>query len=310
VTPANAISTKDFTIGKTHLRAVFFDHPDAITNADEIVATLKSMVSAEGQIMHGLPTTQYKFLFDVNGPGGGLEHLNCTRIALPAGIPPPFLAPFAGHEAFHMWNVKRIRPFVLGPFDYIHPPVTRNLWFAEGVTEYYAYVASRRAGIMNEQQFLNHWKMVTRSFGRNPQRLKVSADDSSRRVWEAGNSSGYGISYYTKGELIGLCLDLKIRHVTQNRKSLDDVMRLLMSRNGLPKPGYGEDDIRNAVNEVAGTDLGAFYDLLARSTEEMPFAECLSYAGLTATCDPIADASADALALRKSWTAAFQPEVK
>src|SRR5439155_18282729 len=133
---------------------------------------------------------------------------------------------------------------------------------------------------------------------------------SSLRVWESGGSEGYGgLSYYHKGELIGLCLDLKIRGLTKNKSSLDVVMRDLMARHGLPKPGYPEDGIRDAVIRSAGPEMGPFYDLLARSTEEMPFTECLAYAGLSLWRDangfPLiaADAAStpEQIALRTSW---------
>src|SRR5205823_3213336 len=122
------------------------------------------------------------------------------------------------------------------------------------------------------EEFFRHWQRQIASLERNPARKRITADEASYRVWESGRSEGYGgLSYYDKGELIGLCLDLKIRHVTDNAKSLDDVMRLLLARHNPPKPGYGEDEIRAAVSEVAGVDLSAFYDLLARSTDPMPF---------------------------------------
>jgi len=169
------------------------------------------------------------------------------------------------------------------------------------VTEYYAHIATRRAGLRTEQEFFNHWKEAIGDYERNPERLKVSADEASLRVWEADNSSGFGLSYYDKGELIGLCLDLKIRSLTKNRRSLDDVLRLLMQNYGLPKPGYEENSLRDAINEIAGADLTDFYNSLARSTEEMPFAECLGYAGLDTNLAPLPTASAAQIALRKSW---------
>jgi predicted metalloprotease with PDZ domain len=101
-------------------------------------------------------------------------------------------------------------------------------------------------------------------------------------VFDANNSQGYGgLSYYTKGELVGLCLDLKIRQVTGGQRSLDDVMRALYAqvRHG-DGPGFGEDDIKNTVNRVSRHDLSDYYDLVARSTEELPFTECLGYVGL------------------------------
>ena len=299
--PQEELRTLEFTLnGKPH-RAVFFDQAKEIPDVKAYQPVLTAIAQAESKIMGGAPYDRYEWFFDAGGRGGGLEHLNSSRLSLRPSREPNRSADFIAHEFFHLWNVKRIRPAALGPFDYVHTPTTRNLWFAEGVTEYYAHVATRRAGLRTEREFYDHWKAAIEDFQRNPERLKISADDSSLRVWEADNSSGFGLSYYDKGELIGLCLDLKIRHVTGNRRSLDDVMRLLLARNGLPKPGYSEDGIRDAVNEIAGTDLTDFYNLLARSTQEMPFAECLEYAGLDLNFAPLPSASAAQTALRKLW---------
>jgi predicted metalloprotease with PDZ domain len=134
-----------------------------------------------------------------------------------------------------------------------------------------------------QDEYLKHVADTVALLQNNPARLKVSADASSLRVWEANNSSGFGgMSYYTKGELIGLCLDLKIRHETMGRSSLDDVMRALFAqvRHGAG-PGFEEDDIKKTVNHISGKDLSEFYDTVARSTDELPFEECLGYAGLS-----------------------------
>lgn len=293
--------TRSFKINDVDHEVVFFDHPERIRDPDAYLPMLQKVAEAEIKIMGVMPYKKYAFLFDVGGRGGGLEHLDCCRIAIFGGGSPRSVAPFVAHEFFHLWNVKRIRPNVLGPFDYIHPPITRNLWFCEGITEYYAHVATRRAGLMSDEEFLGHWRDMIEQFEEEPARRKVTADESSVRVWEAGNSTGYGISYYQKGELMGLLLDLKIRQVTQNARSLDDVMRYLFEKCNPPKPGYAEDDLRAAINTVAGEDLTGFYDLLARSTQELPYAQCLGYAGLDTQLRPLAKTTPAQIALRKSW---------
>ena len=153
----NAIKTAEFAVsGKPH-RVIFFDHTERIKNPDAYVAVLRARRRAETRIMGVTPYDRYEFCFDVDGMGGGLEHLNACRIALPSDAPPEALAGFFAHEFFHLWNVKRIRPRVLGPFDYVNPPKTRNLWFAEGVTEYYAAITLRRAGFELPDQFMKSW---------------------------------------------------------------------------------------------------------------------------------------------------------
>lgn len=298
----DALVTREFTLkGVTH-SIVLFGQPDSVPDPDAYVPILQKIAQAENTIMGVMPYARYDFLLDIGGVGGGLEHLNCCRIGFPGQ--PAYLGGLAAHEFFHLWNVKRIRPRVLGPFDYIHPPHTRNLWFCEGVTEYYAHIAMRRAGLTTPEDFQGHWRRAIEGLQSNPARLKVTADESSLRVWEADNSEGYGgLSYYQKGEMIGLCMDLAIRHATNNRSSLDTMMRLLMERHAPPKPGYGEDELRDVFSEVAGKDLSALYDRMARSTEEMPFKECLGYAGLDTDLNPLPDATPEQIALRKSWMA-------
>jgi predicted metalloprotease with PDZ domain len=234
-----------------------------------------------------VPFKRYVFMYrsaGTNSSGaGGLEHLGSTEIGL-RGIIDDRVRSVIAHEYFHAWNVKRIRPAVLGPFDYTKVPQTRNLWWSEGVTSYYGDLLSRRYDLNTDQEYFKHLADTITLLQHNPARLKISADESSLRVSDANNSQGFGgLSYYTKGELVGLCLDLKIREVTSGRKSLDDVMKRLYEQCGKGnKPGFGEDDIKKWVNKVAGKDLSAFYDRCVRSTEELPLTECLAAAGITA----------------------------
>ncbi len=296
------VAMRTFPCNGVSHHAVFYDMPGQDPDFDAFTPVLRRIVQAETRLMGGTPYPRYTFFFKMSGRGSGLEHSNACVIELWPGVTIREVAPLVAHEFFHLWNVKRIRPRVLGPFDYIHPPHTRNLWFVEGVTEYYAHVACLRAGLTSPSEFLEHYREAIEEMQRNPARLRVTADEASLRVWESGNSMGYGgLSYYAKGELIGLCLDLKIRHITDNRRSLDDLMRYLMAHYGAPKPGYGEDDLRAAVNAAAGQDLSAFYDRLARSTQEMPFAECLGYAGLDSRLAPRPDAMPPQAALRQHW---------
>ena len=296
----------DNTAGATY-RPVYFGVAQPLANVEATNKMLLQIARAETKIMGGATGKLYEFLLEVNGRGGGLEHLNACRLPFRPGGSVERFAPFVAHEFFHQWNVKRIRPRVLGPFNYEHPPRTRNLWFAEGVTDYYAYVAVRRAGLSTEDRFLAHWQRAIAALQRNPARLVVTADQASWRVWESGNSEGDGgLSYYEKGALIGLCLDLKIRHVTHNRRSLDDVMRALYKQCAPPNPGYDEDSLRDTINRVAELDLTEFYNLLARSTQEMPFAECLGYAGLDAELRPLPQVTPEQMTLRNQWMAQME----
>jgi predicted metalloprotease with PDZ domain len=275
---------EDFQAGGKPHRVVLYGQYEKIDRA-KLTAYCKRIAETETGFFGDAPFARYVFEFRTTaGPSrgaGGLEHLGSTEIGTVSDVNDRLRSVIA-HEYFHLWNVKRIRPFVLGPFNYVDPPHTANLWWSEGVTSYYGDLLSLRGGLNTRDEYLKHVGDTIGQLMNNPARLKVSADQSSLNVWEANNSQGYGgLSYYTERELIGLCLDLKIRRETAGRYSLDDVMRALWTqvRHG-EGPGFDEDDIKKTVNRVSGADLSEFYDRVARSTEELPFDECLGYAGL------------------------------
>jgi predicted metalloprotease with PDZ domain len=313
---AGDIVMREFLVeGRSHM-IVFFNRHQGL-DYDSVAPTLKKVIETESRTMGGVPYERYGFFLDCGGRGGGLEHLNSFRVPWGRGFRAVDAAGFFAHEFFHLWNVKRIRPAVLGPFDYVDPPKTRNLWFAEGVTSYYGSMSVYRAGFMDVQRLYDSFAGEIGSMQRNPNRLKVTADEASLRVWEAGNSEGFGgISYYQKGELIGLCLDLKLRAVTNGKSSLDHVMRDMLARYGMPKPGFPEDGIRDAVIRAGGESMGPFYDRLCRSTEEMPFSECLAGVGLrlaggmttrySISVDP--NETPPQARLRASWLAGSPPD--
>ncbi len=297
---------RTFEVERKPHRIVFFGQADQVRFADEYPEVCRRIVTAASKIMGGLKYPGYDFLMDVNGKGGGLEHGCCTRIGLGAGTHPKQIAALLAHEFFHNWNIKLIRPKVLGPFDYITPQPTGNIWFAEGVTEYYAHVVCRRAGLRSENEYLDHWRGQIAAFARNTAQTRVTAEEASRRVWETKFSQGFGgLSYYQKGELIGLCLDLKIRALTEGKKSLDDVMRELLKRHLPPKPGYDENGILEVINEITKTDLTAFYTLLTRTTKPLPFAECLAGLGMNSSLEMLPDATPEQKAMRRDWAKAF-----
>lgn len=270
--------------GKPHHVVMYGDY--STTDRAKLTDYCKRIADTEIEFFGVAPFHRYIFQFRcASGPGrgaGGLEHLGSTEISTVSQVEDRVRSVIA-HEYFHLWNVKRIRPFVLGPFNYVDPPHTANLWWSEGVTSYYGDLLSERGGLNSRDQYLKHLSDTIGLLQNNPARLTASADESSLRVWDANNSVGFGgLSYYTKGELVGLCLDLKIRQLTNGAHSLDDVMRALFAqvKQG-DGPGFQEDDIKKTVNRIAGADLSAFYDSVARSTDELPFAECLQYVGLS-----------------------------
>lgn len=227
-----------------------------------------------------IPYDRYKFLMDIGGFAAGLEHATSTRV----GIWSPDPDQHAGlifHEFFHAFNVKVIRPAVLGPFDYTKPAVTGSLWWLEGVTDYYASVLMTRAGFQTKAEFLQDFAQSYRSWQRNSNRLLVSADESSRRVWEGRGSQGYRISYYHKGRLIGFTLDLAIRFYSEGKHSLDDVCRALYDECRDGKPGFEEGRIRELCVKFGGNLVGSIYDTCVTSKDELPLSDIAQQCGLT-----------------------------
>jgi predicted metalloprotease with PDZ domain len=244
----------------------------------------------------------YTFLFHFApeiAAGDGMEHLNSTQIIIGQllsddGIDEALTD--AAHEFFHTWNVKRLRPAALGPFDYTKEDYTPSLWFAEGVTSYYSYVALRRAGIWSEAEFRKRLASEVQTFESEPGRKLMSAESSSFHAWfydrspqmQETNFANTTISYYNKGALLGMLLDLEIRARTGGSKSLDDVMRLMYERfygapaatYYLPGRGYEESDILQAVNEVSGSDFADFFRRYVQGTDPLPYGDALAKAGL------------------------------
>ncbi len=233
-----------------------------------------------------LPSRGYTFFFHI-GPyedqgGGGMEHRNSTAIAA-ASV--EAAAAIAAHEFFHVWNVKRIRPRTLEPVDYTKEQYTRALWFAEGVTSCYASFTLERSGLWSKRQFYDDLALQISDVQSRPAHTWQSAEDSSLDAWlekyDAYNTPDRSISYYDKGQILGVLLDLAIRDATDNRKSLDDVLRRMNEE--YAKKGKFYDDsngIRAAVEEVAGKSFGDFFGRYVSGTTEIPYNDFWSIAGL------------------------------
>ncbi|HVL39665.1 MAG TPA: PDZ domain-containing protein [Fimbriimonadaceae bacterium] len=232
------------------------------------------------KMMGGVPFKRYVYLVHLatGNFGGGLEHRASTVLAVPNSRPLD-MDSLVTHEFFHVWNVKHIRPKVLGPFDYTQPVRTRNLWFAEGVTDYYAQLHAYQSGLNDENWLLQQLTYQIRELQFSMNRTKLTLEDTSLRAWENGGFGVGDLSYYNKGLVVGLLFDAAIRSATNGQRSLDHVFRLMMPRHQLPKPGYEEEGVLKALNEVAGRDLSALYKAMVQSTEELPY-EVLKGIGL------------------------------
>lgn len=252
--------------------------------------SLKSIVEAGVDIIGDIPYKKYTFI--AIGPGrGGIEHLNNTTVSFDgSGINTEAgmnrIMVFLAHEYFHHYNVKRIRPLELGPFDYDRENRTNLLWVSEGLSVYYEYMIAKRAGLSNEQTLFKNFEKNINAVENNPGRLHQSLAQASYETWGDGpfgtqrKEAGKTISYYDKGPAVGLILDLAIRHETQNRKSLDDVMRFLY-RHYYKKlqRGFTDAEFQQACETVAGASLSSVFEYVY-TTKELDYNTYLSYAGL------------------------------
>ncbi|MEQ1822194.1 MAG: hypothetical protein ABL949_06780 [Fimbriimonadaceae bacterium] len=268
----NPVSTGDLRVlsyvsrGKTHFIAMR-GKPKADVNGDYLIKACKHVSDAQSTFFGGgFPFTHYVWHFNVNDSpdgAGGLEHLNSTQISLASGVGPRAVSVLS-HEFFHLWNVKRIRSNVLGPFDYTQLPKTGALWWLEGVTDYYAHTFLYRYGWWDRESYYRDIIDNLNQVANNPAHLEVSPHDASYRVGEAangrGNSQGYRISYYPYGWISGFVLDVELRSRTNSKYSLDDVEKALWQMCKDNQPGFQEDEIRRQLVKFGGYEMGLFYD--------------------------------------------------
>lgn len=243
-------------------------------NMDEEARQLAQLSQPAIKMMEGAPFKRYIYFIHlaVGDFSGGLEHRASTVLAVPSMVRLR-LNELATHEFYHAWNVKQIRPKVLGPFDYTQKVRTRNLWFAEGVTDYYAHLHAYQAGLRDARGLAHGLSEQISELQSSRNRKTNTLEEASLGAWEGGSMGVGDLSYYTKGSIAGLIFDAAIRDATDGEKSLDDVMRLMFERYRLPKPGYEEDAILKTINEVAGKDLTELYRRVVQSKEEVPYEE-------------------------------------
>lgn len=254
------------------------------------------------------PFAGYLFMLFVGGDVyGGLEHRNST--ALMAGrddLPLQGddslsdgyvqLLGLISHEYFHSWNVKRIKPAAFTPYDLTQENHTRLLWAFEGVTSYYDDLTLVRCGLIDKKRYLGLLAKTVTAVARGSGRLKQTLEESSFDAWtkfyrQDENSPNAIVSYYAKGALAALALDLLIRRDTAGRCSLDDVMRALWSRHQQDGQGVGEAEWETLASEVSALDLKPFFDLALRSCAELPLAELLADVGVAFMLTPSDSAS-------------------
>jgi predicted metalloprotease with PDZ domain len=275
-----------------------------------LVRDIEKIVKAE-TAMWGPPEFEsYTFLVHFAADGhssDGMEHLTSTQIIMPgiladAGMYEEALDAIA-HEFFHVWNVKRLRPIELGPWDFTRPANTRGLWIAEGITNYYGHLMQRRAGLWNDAQLWNRLLQQITEIENSPGSRLMSAEESSLSApfiddaphAQQTNLANASISYYPKGEILGVVLDLLIRGKTNGKASLDEVMRRMYEEFYLKSPnatyylrgrGYKNEDFEHVVSEVAGTDMSEFFKRYVRGVESPPYEEAFAQVGLRFVREP------------------------
>lgn len=257
-----------------------------------------------------LPFKKYAFLTVFRQGGGGLEHLNSTLLTASSArttTPDVRWLAFVSHEYFHAFNVKRLRPIELGPFDYEHPPSTSSLWISEGLTTYFGDLMVVRAGLCTAQDHLTRLSANIGQLQNAPGRLVQTLEQASLDVWGSG-TSGVGrdtatkVSYYVKGPVVGFLLDAKIQRTTGDKKSLDDVMRLAYKRYSGER-GFMAEQFRQTAEDVAGVDLKEWFRKALASTEELDYTEALDWFGLRfASANAQSPATAWKLEIREDAT--------
>lgn len=296
VTYGNFIVDTYSQYGKTHF-IVYRGPEKAVGEVDReyVKKACQFVTMMEGDFFGGkVPYNRYVWHFAVNSApdgAGGLEHLSSTEISMGSGVGPGVVGVYA-HEFFHLWNVKRIRAKVLGPFDYTTLPQTGALWWLEGVTDYYAHtLLGRYDWFGKNERFADPKEKLYGTLVQNvtavrarQDRMKVSPYDASYRVRDAangqGNSQGYLVSYYDTGWLCGFCLDVEILDKTKGKYSLDDVEHALFDLCKDNKPGFEEGEIRKLLVKFGGDSLGDFYDTIVLKPGELPVEAQLAKLGL------------------------------
>ncbi len=302
VAPAGSLLLDTFVVDNRYYR-IMVHHNGPVSDSTRVrfVRDIENIVRYQNSVFGPPPLEQFTFLFNIGFPGGdGMEHLYSTQISNPrpwddtTRILPGITT--ASHEYFHVWNVKRVRPVALGPFDYTREQYQPSLWVAEGWTTYYGMVTLRRGGIEDTPAFYDRMAALIQQNLTAPGRKEVSARMSSFHApfWDGTpqaqptNRGETFFSYYTKGAGLAAYLDLFIRYRSSNARSLNDAFNLLKTRTwNAPKAtyylqgrGYTEDDVERVVSEAAGMNMADWFTRHVDGTDDMNYDDALGWAGL------------------------------
>jgi predicted metalloprotease with PDZ domain len=262
----------------------FVEKLSAPVSADTVAAAtakFAKMVRTQRAIFGSLPYEKYLvfYLPDTceSNAQGALEHANAYVDA--TGPMKKLPAPNA-HEFFHAWNVKRIRPAEMWPYDYARPNESPSLWVSEGITSYYGDVSPLRAGFTGDSIFLSHLDGAVNLVELTDARRYFSPSDASISTWLGYDTNvAFSVSYYAQGHVLGALLDLSILHDTHGTRRLDDVMRALYAQYYLKGKGFTPDDMRRTVSAVAGRDYTDFFRRYVAGVDVPPYDSIFAYAG-------------------------------
>ncbi|HKQ07150.1 MAG TPA: PDZ domain-containing protein [Blastocatellia bacterium] len=254
--------------------------------AERFSDMIRKVAIAEAAIFGEIPYEKYVHFYFFSRPesnaGGALEHLN-SFVAFAYSNEPDYLIGTAAHEFFHLWNVKRLRPAEMWPYDYSRENETPLLWVSEGFTNYYSNVAQLRTGLRNREQFLQAAAQAISGVESNEARHYVSPANSSASTWLGYDTPvAFGISYYTQGQNLGALLDLSIIHDTAGAVGLDEVMRALYNEHYKRGKGFTTEDMISTINRLTKRDYHDFYKRYVWGVEVPPYDEIFGYAGYQA----------------------------
>lgn len=279
----------DFDVAGTHYEVAMYGGGNY--DKERLKVDMAKIISAESAVYGENPNKHYTFIVhNKQRNGGGLEHLSSTVLGASRdsydkpGAYHGFLG-LVAHEHFHLWNVKRLRPIALGPFDYDNENYTTNLWIAEGFTAYYQNIILRYAGLSNTETFLTDMVGDINTVENQPGTKVQPLSESSFDAWIKGyrpneNSYNTGISYYDKGAVIAMLLDLEIINSSNNKYSLNDVMKYMYDTyyKGL-KRGYTDAEFKAGFEKFAGKKLTDFYAKYINGLDAIDYNKYLGYAG-------------------------------
>lgn len=265
------------------------DGDEGRNSPDQLIQMLKKITATATDLMQDVPFKRYTFMFFFPKKGsGGMEHRNGTAISISAsevheGL--ENLEDISAHEFYHLWNVKRIRPQGLEPIDYIHGNNTSDLWFSEGVTSMYAELVLLRSGLIHTKQFYAHLAQEINTLRSRPARHFESAEESGREAWLEKYPDYFrperSISYYNKGELLGYLLDLEIRHSSDNRYSLDDLMRRLNIDFAKRGRFFTDANLESAISQLAPRfPVEEFFRDCVDGSGDLDYSRYLNYVAL------------------------------